>query len=84
MFKPSSCDYSDTQLLVKGTIIITDDGVDDAAKRRDVRNNAVIFKNGAPFRKCIAEINNACIINVKYVDVVIATYNLVEYTDNNP
>ena len=84
MFKPSSCDYSDTQLLVKGTIIITDDGVDDAAKRRDVRNNAVILKNGTPFRKCITEINNACIINVKYVDVVIATYNLVEYTDNNP
>ena len=25
-----------------------------------------------------------CIINAKYVDVVIATYNLVEYTDNNP
>ena len=35
MVKSSSCDYSDADVLVKGTIGVTDGGVDDAAKQGD-------------------------------------------------
>ena len=36
----------------------------------------VVFKNCAPFTKCISEINNMQIDNAKYIDLVIPMYNL--------
>ena len=36
--------YADAYILVKGTITITGDGDDDAAKRLDEINKGVIFK----------------------------------------
>ena len=51
------CDYADAYILVNGTITITGDG-DDASKRANERNKDVIFKNCAPFIKCISRINN--------------------------
>ena len=47
MVKPSFSDYSDAYILVKGTITITGDGPDNAAKRLVERNKGVIFKNCA-------------------------------------
>ena len=41
-----------------------------------------IFKNCAPFTDCISEINNTKIDNAKDIDVVMAMYNLTEYSDN--
>ena len=70
MLRSSLCDYSDTYILVSGTITITGAGADDAAKRLDERNKGVIFKNCAPFTDCISEINNTQIDNAKYIDVV--------------
>ena len=45
-------------------------------------NKKVIFKNCAPFTKCISKINNIKTDNAKYIDIVMPMYNLIEYSDN--
>ena len=57
MLKSSSCDYSDTYILVKGTITITRGTatVDAAIKRLNKRNKGEIFKNYASFTGCISK-----------------------------
>ena len=82
MLRSSLCDYADAYILVKGTITITGAGNDDAAKRLDERNKGVIFKNCAPFTKCISRINNTDIDNAQDIDIVMPMYNLIEYSDN--
>ena len=82
MLRPNLCDYADAYILVKGTITITGAGNDDAAKRLDERNKGVIFKNCAPFTKCISRINNTDIDNAQDIDIVMPMYNLTEYSDN--
>ena len=82
MLKSNLCDYVDAYVLVKGTITITGTGDDYAAKRLDEQNKGVIFKNGAPFSKCISGINNTDIDNAQDVDIVMPIYNLIEYSDN--
>ena len=42
----------------------------------------VIFKNCAPFTKCISKINNTQIDNAEYIDIVMPMYNSIEYSDN--
>ena len=76
------CDYVDAYILVKGTVTIT--GVENhvAAKRLDERTKGAIFKNCAPFTKCIGRINNADIDNAQDTDTVMPMYNLIEYSDN--
>ena len=63
MLRSNLCDYADAYILAKGTLTITGTGNDDAAKRLDERNKGVIFKNCAPFTKCISRINNTDIDN---------------------
>ena len=82
MLKSSLCDYSDACILVKGKITIEGAGNDAAARQADERNKSVIFKNCAPFINCISEINNTQIDNAKDIDIVMAMYNLIEYSDN--
>ena len=82
MLRSNLCDYADAYILVKGTITITGAGNDDAAKRLDERNKGVIFKNCAPFTKCISRINNTDIDNAQDIDIVMPMYNLIEYSDN--
>ena len=53
-----------------GTITITGAGDNDAAKRLDERNKSVIFKNCAPFTKCINRINGTQIENGQDIDIV--------------
>ena len=53
-----------------GTITITGTGDNDAAKRLDERNKSVIFKNCAPFTKCINRINGTQIENGQDIDIV--------------
>ena len=45
-------------------------------------NKAVIFKNNAPFIKCISKINGIKIVNAEDLDVVMPMYNLLEYNKN--
>ena len=82
MLKSSLCDYSDAYILVKGTITITGAGADAAARQADERDKGVIFKNCAPFINCKTEINNTEIDNAKDINIVMAMYNLIEYSDN--
>ena len=82
MLRSNLCDYADAYILVKGTITITGAGNDDAAKRLDERNKVVIFKNCAPFTKCISRINNEDLANAQDIDIVMPMYNLIEYSDN--
>ena len=70
MLRASLCDYSDTYVMVSGTITITGGENNDAGRRLGERNKEVIFKNCAPFTDCMSEINNTEVNNAKYVDVV--------------
>ena len=45
MLKSSLCDYSDGYIHVSGTITVTENGDNDAAKRADEREKGAIFKN---------------------------------------
>ena len=82
MLRSNLCDYAGAYILVKGTITITGAGDDDAAKRLDERKKCAIFKNCAPFTKCISRINNTDIYNAQDIDIVMPMYNLIEYSDN--
>ena len=82
MLRSNLCDYADAYIFVKGTITTTGAEDDDAAKQLDERNKGVIFKNGAPFTKCISRINNTDIDNTQDIYIVMPTYNLIEYSDN--
>ena len=75
MLRSCLCDYSDTYILVSGTITITGAGSDDAEKRLDERNPLI-------FTDCISQINNTQIDNAKYIDLSIPLYNLTKYSDN--
>ena len=67
MLRSNLCDYADAYIFVKGTITITGTGDDDATKQLDEGNNGVIFKNCAPFTKCISRINSTQ-YNAQYID----------------
>ena len=57
MIRSNLCDYSDSYILVKGTITVANTVTAVAAVINI--NKKVIFKNYAPFTNCITEINNA-------------------------
>ena len=82
MLRSNLCDYADAYIFVKGTITITGAGNDNAAKQLGERNKGAIFRNCAPFTKCISRINNTDIANAQDIDIVMPIYNLIEYSDN--
>ena len=75
MLRSDLCDFSDTYIVVKGTITVT-----------NLDNNAydkkIAYKNNAPFVSCISKINNTLIDNAEDLDIVMAMYNLLEYSKN--
>ena len=70
--------YSDTCIHVKGTITVPNTG--KAAAPND-RNKKVMYENCAPFITCINEINNTQVADAHDIDVVMRTYNLIEYSN---
>ena len=82
MLKSNLCDYADAYVLVKGKITITGAADDDAEKQANERDKGVIFKNCAPFTKCISRINGTDIDNAQDTNIVMPMYNLIEYSDN--
>ena len=82
MLRSNLCDYADAYILVKGTITITGAGGDDAAKQLDERNKGIIFKNCAPFTKCINRINNTEIDTARDINIIMPMYNFIECIDN--
>ena len=81
MLGSSLCDYSDPYILVKGNISVNNTAADDGTVNNT--NKKVIFKNCAPYTNCISKINNEQIDNAEYIDIVMPTYNLIEYSDND-
>ena len=70
-------------LLVRGIITITRAEDDAAARRASERDKGVIFKNCAPFTKCISKINDTEIDNAQDIDIVMPMYSLIEYSYSN-
>ena len=58
MVKSNLCDFSDTYILVKGTITAVGAGATPEAIQEDENNKQAMFKNCAPFTELIAEIEN--------------------------
>ena len=78
MLGSSLCDYSDTYMLVKGTITV----VKETKAAKNNANKKLIFKNCASFSNCISRINNTQVDNAHDIDVVMPMYDLIEYSDN--
>ena len=77
--RSSLSDYGDTYILVKGNITVNT-AADGAAANNT--NKKVIFKNCTPFTSCISKINNTQIDNDEYINIVMPTYDLIEYSNN--
>ena len=64
MLRSDPCDFSDTYIVVKGTITV-----------RNPDNNAydkkLAFKNNATFVSCISKTNNTLIDNAEDLDIVL-------------
>ena len=69
------CDYSDTCIVVEGTINVTDPNNNAYDKKLAVKNNAPVFS-------CITKINKTLVDNAKDLDIAIPMYNLMEYSKN--
>ena len=82
MLRSNLCHFSDAYIFVKGSITITGDGDNSAARQADERDKGVTFKNYAPFIKCISRINNTEIDNAQDIDILMPMYKLIEYSDN--
>ena len=66
MLNYSLYDYSGAYILVKETIVVNNTAAADANANN--ANKEVIFKNCAPFTRCIRKINNTQIDNVKDIE----------------
>ena len=76
MLKLSLNDYSDTYIIVKGTVTIARGGTKKAARWADEKNKGVIFKNCASCTDYISDINNTQTGSAKDLYVVMPMYNL--------
>ena len=74
MLRSDLCDFNDAYIL-KGTITVN-------APNNAKENEALAFKNNAPFINCISKINVVKIDNAEDLDVVMPMYNLLEYSKN--
>ena len=66
----SLCDYSDPYILVTGNI---------NSGGNDIK---ATFKNCAPFRTCITQIDKTFVDEAKHINITMLMYNLTEYSDN--
>ena len=73
MLRSGLCDYRDTYILVKRTIIVAE----GTAAAPNNANKKVIIKNCAPFTNCISRINYALVDDPHDIDVVMPIYNLI-------
>ena len=72
VLKPNLCDYAEAYTLVDGTI---------RAAAADA-NTRLALKNCASFTKCNLEINDEHVDTAENLDITMAIYNLIEYSDN--
>ena len=74
------CDYNDVYIVVTGknTVTAPDDSAYDKKLAFENDNN----KKNAPFISWISKLTNTLIDNAEDLDIVILTYNLLEYSKN--
>ena len=72
MLRSDLWDYSDTNVVVKGTTTV--EGDDDNEKI----DKKLSSKNNVPFRSCISKIMSAFVDNVEDLDIVMLIYHLLE------
>ena len=75
MIRSDLCEFSDSYIVVKGTITVTDPN--DASY-----DKKLALKNNVPLTSCTSKINNTLIDNAEDLDIVIPMYNLLEYSKN--
>ena len=68
MLRSDLCDFSDTYIVVKGTITVT------GTNNRSRKNTPLSFKSNAPFISYISKVNNTLIDNVQDLDVAMPMY----------
>ena len=78
IIRSTFCGYSDKCIIVKCTTYL----LAAVANENDKAQKDVVFKNNAPFRSCISQINNIFIENAEDLDAVMSIHNLLEYSDN--
>ena len=78
MLESILCDYSDAYIPVGGTIKITGEGDNGAAKKVDEKEKGVIIRNCVSLSNYISKINTQT-NNAKDIDPM---YNLIEYSNN--
>ena len=71
MLRSDLCDFSDANIVVKGTITVV-------RPSNAKINKAAAFKNNAPFINCISKINGVKIDNAEDLDVVMPMCNLLD------
>ena len=71
VLKSNLYDYNDAFILVRGDISVT------ASPKTQVS-----FKNCVPFTKCITKIDGTTVDDAEYLDLLMAMYNLTEYSSN--
>ena len=72
VLKPKLCDYAESYILIDSTIRA-------AAANANTR---LALKNCAPFTKCNLKINDEHVDTAENLDITMAMYNLIEYSDN--
>ena len=75
MLRSDLSDYSDTYIVVKGKITVTN-------PKNDAYDKKLAFKNNAPFTSCLLKINNTLIDNPEDLDIVMPMHSLIEYSKN--
>ena len=81
MLRPDLRDYNNSYILVKGT----KDILTVAANKNDKAQKNIVFKNNTAFTSCISKnksINSTLIDNTEDLDIVIAMYNMSEFSEN--
>ena len=79
MLRSDLRDFSDACIVAKGDITLTKT---NGGGIFDIRNRFLAFKKNAPFTNCISKINNVLNENAEDLDLVMAMYNLLEYSKN--
>ena len=76
MLTSDLCGFRDDFTVVKGQITIEEDN------NGKTRNEKLLFKSNAPLWSWILKISNTFIDNPEDCEIVIPTYNLLEYSEN--
>ena len=80
MLRSDLCDYSDAYIVVKGIITVS---VQMELIILEInKTRPLAFKNNASFMSCISKLNVLLIENEEDLDVVMPTYNLLDYCKN--